>query len=132
MSSPSRQRWLPAPPTSPSYDPYDEDERFEVHQQSFVEDTLRSIGHDKRVKSATVVEIASGSIISTTCATLANAALVATHAPSIVSRASLCAQCSDGDAHGGMLMVCISSRLGELIVCADAQRRWAVLVEQEL
>ena len=99
---------------------------------SFFDILSNSLRHDKRVKSATVVDIASGAIISTTCPTLSDAALVATHAPSIVSRASLCAECTDGDASDGILLVCISSRLGELLMCADSQRRWAVLVEQEL
>ena len=121
----------PQAPPRYSFDPYDENERFEVHQQSFVEDTLRRIGQQRQVASATVVDLTTGLIISTTLPVLADAALYATHVPPLVARATACAELADGpDSAADILLLCVSSRRKELLMVADRDRRWAVLVEQ--
>ena len=125
-------------PTSPAFDAFDEESRFELHNTAHVADSLVKFTRIRGVKSATIVDMPTGAVIITTT-DVAEAAKLAQHVPVLMHRAqtvcrhttAACQGSGADEASCALSMLLISTKKTELLLCADAASGAAVVVEQD-
>ena len=89
---------------------------------------LKTLDHAKMlrgVRSATVIELATGAIITSTADAAAVAAL-AEHVPPLLARARACSSTVGAEE---LSLLLVSSRRSELLICGDAVSGAAVVVD---
>jgi len=115
-------------PLSPhGFDDFDEESRFSVHRGAKIDDSMQRLYRVRGVRSATVIELATGAIITSTADAAAVAAL-AEHVPPLLARARACSSTVGAEE---LSLLLVSSRRSELLICGDAVSGTAVVVEQD-
>ena len=111
---------------------FDEEARFDAHRTSHLDDALQRLARVRGVRSATVVDLATGAIVLSTALADAEAtaycARLAEHVPPLLHRATLCVR---GAGDTPLELLCITSRKYELLLCADSACGCAIVVEQD-